>query len=163
MYVAALRGTPDFIWREWSKDCFGLKFWEENFSKHFFGTLIWVFRTIWRFLIVSAYPGMGFVFLFFGGGGGVKFWSRDFFSFYFCPHLIIPVTWNPEYQYPSSSPPPPHPPLVLAAFKKAVMTQIRDTHTTQTSESISFINCLFNLLLWQNLDNQVHSKQVLFA
>ena len=169
MYVAALRGTPDFIWREWSKDCLGLKFWEENFSKYFFWYLdlsrefFWVFRTIWRFLIVSAYPGMGF-FSFLGGGGrGVKFWSRDFFLFIFVPIWSSPVTWNPEYQYPFLLPLAPHPPLVVAVFKKAVMTQIRDTHTTQTSESISFINCMFNLLLWQNLDNQVDSKQVLFA
>ena len=38
---------------------------------------------------------------------GVKFWSRvffcfvwsprDFFGFDYYPHLIIPVTWNPEY------------------------------------------------------------------
>ena len=39
--------------------------------------------------------------------GGVNFWSRDFLGslealgiflgFDFCPHSIIPVTWNPEY------------------------------------------------------------------
>ena len=23
--------------------------------------------------------------------------QRTFFGFYFCPHSIIPVTWNPEY------------------------------------------------------------------
>ena len=27
---------------------------------------------------------------------------RDFFGFLFCPHMIIPVNWNPEY-----SPRPP--------------------------------------------------------
>ena len=42
---------------------------------------------------------------------GVNFWSRDFFGillealriffgFDFCPHSIIPVTWNPEYPQP---------------------------------------------------------------
>ena len=42
---------------------------------------------------------------------GVNFWSRDFLGillealriflgFDFCPHLIIPVTWNPEYPQP---------------------------------------------------------------
>ena len=41
----------------------------------------------------------------------VNFWSRDFFgvllealriflSFDFCPHSIIPITWNPEYPQP---------------------------------------------------------------
>ena len=41
----------------------------------------------------------------------VNFWSRDFLGvllealriflgFDFCPHLIIPVTWNPEYPSP---------------------------------------------------------------
>ena len=42
---------------------------------------------------------------------GVNFWSRDFLGillealriflgFDFCPHSIIPVTWNPEYPQP---------------------------------------------------------------
>ena len=43
-------------------------------------------------------------------GGGVNFWSRDYFGgvllealgiflgFYFCPHSITPVTRNPEYR-----------------------------------------------------------------
>ena len=132
-------------------------FWYLDLHREFF----WVF---WRFLIVSAYPGMGFCPFFLVGGGGGGILVQGFFSFCFCPHLIIPVTWNPEYQYPLKLPlPHPPPPLVVAVFKKAVMTQIRDTHTTQTSESIPFINCMFNLLLWQNLDNQVDSKQVLFA
>ena len=42
------------------------------------------------------------------GGGGVNFWSSDFLGvvlealrifvgFYFCPHLTIPTTRNPEF------------------------------------------------------------------
>ena len=45
------------------------------------------------------------------GFWGVNFWSRDFWGvllealriwlgFDFCPHSIIPVTWNPEYPQP---------------------------------------------------------------
>ena len=39
---------------------------------------------------------------------GVNSWSRSFFwVFYFCPHSIISVTWNPEYP----APPPPRVPI----------------------------------------------------
>ena len=135
MYVAALRGTPDFIWREWSKDCLGLKFWEENFSKYFFWYLdlnrefFWVFRTIWRFLIVSAYPGMGF-FSFFCGGGGLNF-GPGIFPFLFLSPFDHPCHLKSGVLVPPPPPPPPpHPLLVVAVFKKAVMTQIRDTYNT---------------------------------
>ena len=48
-------------------------------------------------------------FFFFLGGGGIKFWCRDFLAvlfesqgiflgFDFCPHSIIPVTWSLEIQ-----------------------------------------------------------------
>ena len=40
-------------------------------------------------------------FFFFGGGGGLIFGPGIFLDFDFCPHSIIPVTWNPEYTLPS--------------------------------------------------------------
>ena len=36
-----------------------------------------------------------------GGGGGGIFGPGIFLDFDFCPHSIIPVTWNPEYTLPS--------------------------------------------------------------
>ena len=55
-------------------------------------------RASWKFLRLRNSPCDFFV---------VNFWSRDFLGsvgsprdflgFEFCPHSIIPVTWNPEY------------------------------------------------------------------
>ena len=88
--------TPYFKRQEWSKEFFAFEifdfgifcsgkfwqvfFWVDWFTQRFF----WVFKTIWRFVIVPSYPGclvpleifmawkFGVRFL------GVKFWSRDF-------------------------------------------------------------------------------------
>ena len=81
-----------------------------------------MFKTIWRFVVVPAYPdhavlrikynktcfvfckllrlgnsGWNFFFLVAGRGGGGNFWFRGFGGFYFCLHSINPVTWNLEY------------------------------------------------------------------
>ena len=68
---------------------------------------------IWRFLIGPRIDPDGVMFLFFmlyklmvsekflrlrnfaWGFLGVSFWSRDIFWFWFFPHSIITVTWNP--------------------------------------------------------------------
>ena len=70
--------------------------------------------------------GIFFLFL----QGGLNFGPGIFFFLFLSPfdhpcHLKsrIPVP-------PPPPPPPPHPLLVVAVFKKAVMTQIRDTYNT---------------------------------
>ena len=64
-FLLSLGGdTLNSKWQGWSKDFLGLKFlipgfsWVGKFSKYFFGWLdgiFWVFKIIWRFLIVPVY------------------------------------------------------------------------------------------------------------
>ena len=100
-------------------------FWARKLGKYFFGWLdlsrdFWVFKAIWRFLVVPAYPDhlvlqikfsqikymlyhlmlsgnfkcsqiLGFF------EGGLLEALEIFLGFDFCLYSIIPVTWNPEY------------------------------------------------------------------
>ena len=64
-FLLSLGGdTLNSKWQGWSKDFLGLEFliqgfsWVGKFSKNFFGWLdgiFWVFKIIWRFLIVPVY------------------------------------------------------------------------------------------------------------
>ena len=62
-------GTPDFKWRGWLKDFFGfeifdswiflgMKIWQVFFWVAWFKFgFFWVFKMIWRFMVVPVYPG----------------------------------------------------------------------------------------------------------
>ena len=65
------------------------KFWQVFFGQLDLRFMMLItFNAFWKFswLRDSAWDFLG-----------VKFWSRDFLGFDFCPHSIIPVTWNPQY------------------------------------------------------------------
>ena len=124
-------GTTEFKWRGWSNDFWGFEIFDSGilfcvgkFGKYFFGWLdlsgdlfgyskqsedSWYrgsTRVSWLPLVffrVISFPALRkFVREFFGFCLKPK---GFFLCFVFCPHSIIPVTWNPEY--PTRSPPPP--------------------------------------------------------
>ena len=71
--------------------------------------------------------GIFFLLLRVEGGGGLNF-GPGIFSFLFLSPFDHPC--HLKSGVPVPPPPPPHPLLVVAVFKKAVMTQIRDTYNT---------------------------------
>ena len=108
-------GTPDFKWQGWSKDFLNMKFsilgffWEGKFWQVLFWVawfkkgFFWVFQTIWRFVIVPAYPGrivpleiftalkfsMGFL-------GGLNFGPGIFLGYWFLPPFNHPCHLKSE-------------------------------------------------------------------
>ena len=73
------------------------------FKKGFFCT----FKTIWRFMITSTYPGHVVRIINFYGSEirhrtfwGLNFGPGIFLGFDISPHSILSVTWNPEYPLP---------------------------------------------------------------
>ena len=104
-------GSPEFKWQWRSKDALGFEifdfgifcrkllvsiFWVAWFKQWFF----WVFKTIWRFVIVPAshaaayaHSSSGYFYsseIGYGIPWRVKFWSRDFFGFWFLPPFNHP-------------------------------------------------------------------------
>ena len=79
-----MEGTPDFKRRGWSKDFWGFKIFDSG--RDFLGVL----KTIRRFVVVPAYPSRTVL--------QIKYCTKGhILGFDFCPHSIIPVTWNPQY------------------------------------------------------------------
>ena len=113
-FLLSLGGdTLNFKWQGWSKDFLGLKFlipgfsWVGKFSKYFFGWLegiFWVFKIIWRFLIVPVYSKTN---LSPSPAHNIHPVSR----FFCCVTLFLP--------FPPPSPTPPPTPPPLAAWSKA--------------------------------------------
>ena len=80
---------------------------------------------------------------------GVNFWSMDFLGFGFCPHSIIPDTWNPE---PPSSPHPLREPLMgvqpfLFLKWKMSFVPINWQDAGHVSEKPLYINFKWRLIL----------------
>ena len=109
-------GTPDFKWRGWSKDFFGVWnfrvcnfgiFWAEKVSMHFLNALIWegIFWGVRSSAITYIQTSFWKNFRVISFNAVCNFWrlvnsSRDFWGDFvgsprdFCPNSTTPVTWK---------------------------------------------------------------------